>query len=46
MMVQYDPDLITNIDLYRIMRNSKCKFLAVGNNLYSGKKTSYIALKD
>ncbi len=45
MMVQYDPDLITNIDLCKIMRNLKCKFLTVENNLYSGKKTPYLALK-
>ena len=29
------------------MRNSKCKFLTVGNNFYSGKKTApYLALKN
>jgi len=35
MMVQYDPDFISNIDICTKMRNSKCKFLTVGNNFYS-----------
>jgi len=45
MIVQYDPDLISNIDLCKIMRNSKCRFFTVGNNLYCGKQTPYLALK-
>ena len=31
--VQYDPNLISKIDIYKKLTNSKCKFLTVENNI-------------
>jgi hypothetical protein len=41
MMVQYDPDLLSNSDISKKIRNSKCNFVTVGDNFYSVKKPSY-----